>query len=288
VIPQILRFGLIAVTAARWGAVGHKLIGAAAAAALPPAMPAFFRDAADELSYLDPEPDRWRDKVESALDPAMDGAFAADHYIDLERIPAGALAARNRFDYLDSLRKAGVSASGGGLLPFRIIELTQRLREEFRLWRAATDPRTKSYIEARIVNDAGILGHYVADGSNPHHTTVNYDGWVGDNPHHYTTAHGFHARFESIYVETHMTLADVSAGVDPTARVITPLRPAILDYLKASNAKVETLYQLDQAAPFDSTTTSAEDKRFTAERLAAGATMLRDLWWTAYETSDSR
>ena len=273
-------------TAAHWGVVGHRLVGAAAAAALPPAMPAFFRDAADELSYLDPEPDRWRDKTESAIDPAMDGAYTADHYIDLERIPAGALAARNRFDYLDSLRHAGVGAAGGGLLPFRILELTQRLREEFRLWRVAPDPRTRSYIEARIINDAGILGHYVADGSNPHHTTIHFDGWVGDNPHGYTTAHGFHARFESIYVETHMVLADVSAGVDPTPRVVTPLRPAILDYLHTSNAKVDTLYQLDQRAPFDSATTNPENKRFAAERLAAGATMLRDLWWTAWVTSN--
>jgi hypothetical protein len=264
---------------ARWGAVGHALIGAAAAAATPAEMPAFFRTSADQLAYLDPEPDRWR----SRADTAMNDAFAADHYIDFERVPVHALAARDRFDYLDSLRAAGVNATGGGLLPFRIEELTERLRQEFRLWRAATDPRTRGWIEARIINDAGILGHYVADGSNPHHTTIHYDGWVGDNPHGYATARGFHARFESIYVETHFKSGDIVVTAPP--RVIAALRPGILDYLHESNSKVTQLYDLDKRAPFDSTTTDPDDKRFAAERLTAGATMLRDLWWTAWSES---
>jgi hypothetical protein len=263
----------------RWGAVGHALIGAAAAAAAPAEMPAFFRTALDQLAYLDPEPDRWRNHA----DTAMDGAFAADHYIDFERVPASALAAHTRFDFLDSLRTVGVNAAGAGLLPFRIEELTERLRQEFRLWRATTDPRTRGWIEARIINDAGILGHYVADGSNPHHTTIEYDGWVGDNPHGYTTGHGFHARFETIYVQSHFKPGDIVVTAAP--RVVTGLRAGILDYLHESNGKVVQLYELDKRAPFDSTTTDADDRRFTAERLTAGATMLRDLWWTAWVTS---
>jgi hypothetical protein len=45
------------------------------------------------------------------------------------------------------------------------------------------------------------------------------------------------------------------------------------------------LYTLDKAEPFGPDTKGAEHKQFTTERLAAGATMLRDLWWTAYVTS---
>jgi hypothetical protein len=278
VITSLLRAALIALLA-RWGAAGHALIGAAAAAATPAEMPAFFHTAADQLAYLDPEPDRWR----SRADTVMNDAFAPDHYIDLERIPTGALAARDRFDYLDSLRATGVTATAGGLLPFRIEELTERLRQEFRLWRAATDPRTRTWIEARVINDAGILGHYVADGSNPHHTTIHYDGWVGDNPNGYTTAHGFHARFESIFVETHFKSGDIVVSAPP--HVIPALRPGILAYLRESHGKVVQLYELDKRAPFDSTTTDPDDKHFAAERLTAGATMLRDLWWTAWTTS---
>jgi hypothetical protein len=266
-----------------WGEVGHRLIGAAAATALPAEMPAFFRSAADQLSYLNPEPDRWRSRAERSLDPAEDDAFAPDHYIDMERVPAGALDARDRFAYLDTLRAHGVDAAGAGLLPFRILELSQRLREEFRLWRAATDARTKSWIEARIINDAGILGHYVADGSNPHHTTIHFDGWVGDNPNGYTAARGFHARFESIFVQTHFAPGDLH--VDEGPRVFASLRPAILAYLHESNGHVKRLYDLEKHASFDSTTTDSEDKQFAAERLASGARMLRDIWWTAWITS---
>jgi hypothetical protein len=239
-----------------WGEVGHRLIGAAAAAALPAEMPAFFRDSADHLSYLNPEPDRWRSRAERTLDPAFDDATAPDHYIDLERVPAGVLDARDRFAYLDSLGAHGVDAAGAGLLPYRMLELTQRLREEFRLWRTANDARTKQWIEARIINDAGILGHYVADGSNPHHTTI---------------------------VQTHFTSGDLR--VDESPRVFPSLRPAILEYLRGSNTLVPRLYELDKRAAFDSTTTDAADRQFAKERLDAGARMLRDIWWTAWITS---
>ncbi len=49
--------------------------------------------------------------------------------------------------------------------------------------------------------------------------------------------------------------------------------------------QVERLYQLDKDHPFDTNTTSPEDKAFTVDRLAFGAKMLRDIWWTAWVTS---
>ncbi len=273
-----------------WGERGHYLTGQAAAARLPEAMPAFFRAAAAQLAYLNPEPDRWRDRAESAIDPALDQQSAADHFIDMELVPrdrlAAALAAPNRYAYADTLRTAGVDAAKFGFLPFRILELTQRLREEFRLWRTAPNDQVRAWVQARIINDAGILGHYVADGSNPAHTTINYNGWVGANPNGYATDRRFHSRFESAYVQTHIGIDDVLPGVDPTAHALGALRPAIIAYLDATNAQVEPLYKLDKAAPFDTNTTSPEDKQFTAARLAAGAQMLRDLWWTAWVTSE--
>ena len=54
-----------------------------------------------------------------------------------------------------------------------------------------------------------------------------------------------------------------------------------------THAEVERLYQLDKAAPFGVDTDSPDSKQFTVTRLAAGATMLRDLWWTAWVTSAS-
>jgi hypothetical protein len=265
-----------------WGEPGHLISGAAAAAALPVDMPQFFRDASGDLTYLNPEPDRWRDSYELGLDRAVN-AQALDHYVDFEWVPADAFKT-SRYEYLAAL-KAGGRNEVVGFLPYRIIELTQRVRIEFRLWRAATDPALKKRIEARIVNDAGILGHYVADGSNPHHTTIHHNGWVGENPKGYATDNRMHARFESIYVQSHMALADVQPLVAPAPRVFADVRQATLEYLNTTHGLLDALYDLDKKEAFDDRTQSADHKRFVAERLGAGATMLRDLWWTAWVTS---
>ena len=80
-------------------------------------------------------------------------------------------------------------------------------------------------------------------------------------------------------------LPDVLAKLDTNARVLPSFRSAIIAYLKESNSFVEPLYRVDKAHPFDSTTTNPENQAFAVDRLAAGARMLRDIWWTAYVTS---
>jgi hypothetical protein len=285
--------GIVVVPAATfaWGDAGHRITGEAAARAMPPSTPAFFRNAARQLAYLNPEPDRWRDRTESSIDPALDRATAPEHFIDMELVPpatlAHALESRDRFAFLDTIAAAGKQGSVMGLLPFRMLELTEQLRIDFRNWRAAPDS-LRPWIEARIIDDAGILGHYVADGSNPMHTTIHYNGWTGPNPNGYATDTRTHSRFESAYVGANIKLADVAARMDTVARVFPNLRSAIIEYLRDSNSHVEELYRLDKAHTFDATTTAPEDKAFVVDRLTAGARMLRDLWWTAWVTSAPR
>ena len=267
-----------------WGSAGHRIIGEAAALALPPAAPAFLRNASRQLAYLNPEPDRWKEPAERAVDPALEGGTSPDHFIDMELTPPAALRAPNRYAYLDTLAAHGVRGSVAGLLPFKMLELSQQLRVDFGLWRGATDS-TRPWIEARIIDDAGILGHYVADGSNPAHTTIHFNGWTGPNPDGYATDRTFHSRFEAAYVESHVTLADVVGHVNRTPRVFSDLRAAIISYLRKTNSQTERMYQLDKAHPFNGHTTSPEDKAFVVARLAVGAQMLRDIWWTAWVTS---
>ena len=271
-----------------WGDVGHRVSGEVAVRRMPMATPAFFRNAVKQLTYLNPEPDRWRDRGERAADPALDGATSQDHFIDLDMVSpellTAALKAPDRHAYLDTLAAAHVKGTQMGLLPFRMLELSQLLRLEFRLWRAAPDS-VKPWIEARIINDAGILGHYVADGSNPAHTTIHYNGWTGPNPNGYATDRRLHARIEADFVDTHITVNDVISRVDTMARVLPDFRTAIVGYLKESNAEVERMYRIDKAHPFDAQTTAPENKVFITDRLAAGARMLRDIWWTAWVTS---
>ncbi|CAN5517562.1 hypothetical protein BH23BAC4_BH23BAC4_16350 [soil metagenome] len=285
-LPALLLLpGASAPTAALWGADGHRMIGQVAAETLPADMPAFFRGAAAQLSYLNPEPDRWRSRDERDLDPAMDNAHTAEHYINFERLPEGALLAPHRFAYLDSLREAGIETPGPGLLPYRILEMTQRMRVAFRQWRAEQDPEVRAFIEARIINDAGILGHYVADGSNPHHTTIHFNGWAGDNPHGYTTERTFHSRFESVYVRHNVTTDHLRGAALAPTQTFDDLRPAIWSFLETSNSYVERLYQLDQIESYGEHTEGQLHHVFAVERLAAGAHMLRDLWYTAWVTS---
>ena len=271
----------------RWGDHGHRLVAQAASAALPATMPEFFRNASAQLVYLNPEPDRWRDRGEQFSDPAMNGAHSPEHYVDFEWIPASALSAPHRYAYLDSLRAAGVKENPG-LLQYRMLELTQRLRVEFKLWRAAVDTQQRAAIEARILNDAGILGHYVADGANPHHTSEHHNGWVGANPKGYATDKQFHSRFESRFVQRNIRLSDVTAAMSNPPTLRAPARDSIMAYLKRSHAQLERLYEIDKRARFDSNTTAPENREFAAQRMAAGAEMLRDLWWTAWETSTIR
>ncbi len=272
-----------------WGPQGHEMSGRAAAMKLPEQMPGFFRKAVAQLSYLNPEPDRWRDRAEADLDKALDSASAPDHFIDLELVPPAAFDAANRYEFTAELIKAGRRPTNVGFVPFRILELFQSLRIQFRLWRAERDSNKRRWIEQRIINDAGILGHYVSDAANPLHTTIHYNGWSGDNPKGYTVFtrekdQGIHYRFEELYVQTRIQLKDIPPLIGKE-RVIEKPREEIWNYLRSSNALVEQLYILDKQEKFSAETRSPEHKKFVSERLAAGAQMLRDLWWTAWVTS---
>lgn len=268
-----------------WGYHGHEISGLAAALKMPAETPVFMLESSRQLSYLTPEPDRWRDRAESDLDPAMK-AFSPDHYIDMEFVPEGALlTATDRYAFIEALQKAGRKPAEAGFVPYRIMELFQTLRMEFRLWRVTKDRITRAMIEERIINDAGILGHYVTDGANPHHTSMHHNGWVGDNPKGYSTDKTMHYRFEGQYVETHLQLNDLLPLIG-TVRVLAKPREEVIAFLQASRAQLETLYELEKKESFNDVTKSEEHKQFVSKRLAAGAQMLRDLWWTAWVMSE--
>jgi hypothetical protein len=270
-----------------WGAHGHRIAAEAAVRAMPEATPDFFVQRIDQLVYLDPEPDRWRD----GRLPEMDRAFAYEHYIDLERIPAEAVEAGDRWTYLEALHRTGLEhpAREGGLLPFRIVELHQRLTSAWRRWRSAGSARERRWIEDWIVNDAGILGHYVTDASQPHHTTIHFDGWDPEtpNPENFDRAQGFHARFEGAFVDAHVNVDDLATPLAARGvRTIRDVRAAVLDHIMESHERVSELYRLDRDIGFDPERSDPRTEAFAVERLVAGARMLRDLWWTAWRLSE--
>jgi hypothetical protein len=274
-----------------WGMDGHMLINRLAGATLPADVPAFLRSPAalDALAYYGPEPDRWR----STAEPELNAAQAPEHFIDLEYADLIGPLPRRRYDYIRALAAAQpkhpdlqLTPEKVGLQPYVTSEVYERLQSAFRDYRAlvAAKQDTKPS-EAEIIFLAGWLGHYVADGSMPLHTSIQYNGWVGPNPNGYTTEHHIHALFESDFVHANVKPGDV-------APLVEAAKPAIMGdvfneymaYLRHSNTLVEPTYQLEKAGAFTGAGTPA-GKEFVDRQLAAGAVELRNMIYTAWVKS---
>lgn len=273
-----------------WGRKGHRIVNRVAMETLPSGMPAFLRSrrAIQEVTYLAPEPDRWR--VEEDLNSAQ----AAGHFIDLELadVVAPEGLPQHRFDFLRDLRETQLAhpreserftPEKVGLLPWQANEWFERLEIDMRNYRVRAAAGQKTFAVRRaILYDVGILGHYVADGSQPLHTTVNYDGWKQqNNPEGFSRQHGIHSQFETMFVNENITAGDVRALVPSQAKVLRRPFANFVAYLRVSHGRVAELYLLAKQGGFEGTG-SSESRQFTARRLVAGAAMLRDMVYTAW------
>jgi hypothetical protein len=271
-----------------WGNNGHTWVNEIAARKIPKSMPAFLRtrSAVARIAYLGPEPDRWRGMAEYALNEAQ----SPDHFIDLERIDGLGPLPPGRYEFYKLLyaKRATVKTNPDdylpenvGLQPYITIEVFERLKAAFREYRKLkaakqdTDP-----VEQDIVFYSGWLGHYVADGSQPLHTTVNFDHWVEANPQGFTTKPGVHWAYENDFVNRAIKSSGFAALVGPPQRLADPFAD-YLKYLWASHALVPQVYGFEKTGSLNGTG-SSEAVRFTEERLAAGCQMLLNLWYTAW------
>jgi S1/P1 Nuclease len=284
-VPALAFLGLVCLLAQppaahAWGNGGHRLINKLAAGTLPSSVPAFLRSdaAVNEIEYLGPEPDRWR----SPAEPELNKAQAPEHFIDLE--PADALGPlpRNRLDFEARVFAAGDRPEKIGLQPWEATEVWERLKAALREYRnlAAAKQDTRG-VEAAAVFYAGWLGHYVGDASQPLHTTIQYNGWVGPNPNGYTTEHKIHWQFEGPFVDANLHEPEVRARMTEPKAIEGDIFDSYVAYLRTTKTYVERVYQLEKAGGFVGAGTP-ESREFTAERLAAGASMLRDMIYTAW------
>jgi hypothetical protein len=271
-----------------WGSEGHRLINKLAASNLPADVPAFLRSEAaiSEIEYLGPEPDRWRSRAE----PELGAAQAPEHFIDLE--PADALGPlpRKRLDFEALAFAHGQRPEKVGLQPWETLEVWQRLKASLREYRylaadKAANPNDLHAAEQAAIFYAGWLGHYVGDGSQPLHTTINYDGWaLKDNPKGFSPDHGIHWRFEGPFVAASIKDADVAPKLTAPKLIDGDIFDSYVAYLRHTATMVETVYTFDKAGAFVNGGTP-ESRAFTADRLAAGASELRDLIYTAWAES---
>lgn len=275
-----------------WGIEGHSAINQVAAEKLPLDVPAFLRNAADQLAYIAPEPDRWRQPSELALKRFQE----PDHFINLEAVQGMELPP-DRYSFYRALAVRRQETPGHpedllpehvGMQPYITIEVYERLVVAFREYRRALqEHRNPAYPEADAVFYAGWLGHYVGDGANPLHTSIHYDGWVGANPKGYTTSKTVHWKMEGIFVAANLNRLQFADLVSSQPQQLARPFQDYLQYLRESHSHVEEVYELEKAGGFDGEGTPAS-REFLRQRLAAGATMLRNMWYSAWLQSAER
>jgi hypothetical protein len=280
----LLCLALPSQSAHAWEQDGHRMINKLAASNLPADVPAFLRSQAaiDEIEYLGPEPDRWRSRAE----PELNAAQAPEHFIDLEAADALGPLPHKRLDFEAEVFAAGKRPETIGLQPWETDEVWERLKAAMRQYRflLAEGPGAKvdtKPVEAAIIFYAGWLGHYVGDGSQPLHVTVKYNGWVGPNPNGYDTGHQIHHLFEGPFVAANMHAPEVQAKMTPPKLIEGDMFDAYVAYLRHTGTHVEQVYQFEKAGGFNGAGTP-ESRDFTAARLADGASMLRDMIYTAW------
>jgi hypothetical protein len=246
-------------------------------------VPAFLRSepAIEEVEYLGPEPDRWRSHAE----PELNAAQAPEHFIDLELADALGPLPRNRLDFEAKVFASAQRPEKVGLQPWETTEVWERLKAALREYRSlsAAGMVTRPVEQAAIFY-VGWLGHYVADGSQPLHTTIQYNGWVGPNPNGYTTEHKIHWQFEGPFVGANILAPQVEPKMTLPRAIDVDVFTAYVAYLRQSQTLVEKVYQLEKSGGFVGAG-SPESREFAAARLAAGASMLRDMILTAWVES---
>jgi hypothetical protein len=275
-----------------WGREGHFYINRAAARALPTDMPAFMRtpEAVRMITYFGPEPDRWNSLGE------LNESLRPEHYVLLELADVAGAFPATRLEYIQKLTEAqrahpdqaaDFTPYHVGLQPYSALEVYGRLLAAMREYRrlSAAHEDTKP-VKAGILLYAGWLGHYVGDGANPMHTSVNYNGWVQANPDGFTgTGHDVHGEWENVFLAAHVKQNDFADRMTPPH----PLHHVFTDYvayLRSSNALVHKTYAIQKAGGFRDVG-SPEALKFTYDRMAAGASMLRDMIYSAWLESSS-
>jgi len=263
-----------------WGNEGHRLINRLAALNLPQDAPGFLRwaGAVSEIEYLGPEPDRWR----SPAEPELLAVQAPEHFIDLELAdPLGPLPHR-RFDFEAAVFASGQRPDKIGLQPWQATEVWERLKAALREYRRLSSANQDTHdVEQAAIFYAGWLGHYVGDACQPLHTTVQYNGWTGPNPNGYTTEHKIHWQFEGPFVGANIHESDVQPRMTITHALQGDVFDDYVAYLRRTSKYVERVYQLEKAGGFEGSG-SQQSRDFTADRIAAGASMLRDMVYSAW------
>lgn len=257
-----------------WADKTHTVINEAALLKLPEDFPSFLREQKSWIIYQGPEPDRWKEPDAYTLKKDT----SPDHYIDLDKIEKSDIR-RDRFSYMKAIQRRNLDLDEVGFLPFAIIETYEKLLVSFKDYRRSQSAEKKKSIEKNIAYYAGLLGHYVGDGSMPLHLTKNYDGWQGANPNGYATSN-VHGPVES-YANSLLRLNNLLPLVN-SPRILENPFDEVIEYLYSSSTKVEELYQLHKEGAFTQSPLNPKGEEYIFKCASRGCQMLLNLWYTAY------
>jgi hypothetical protein len=202
-----------------WGKEGHKLINSKAIEFLPEEMN-LMKSWKDYVSEHAPDPDTRKDS---------DSTERPKHYIDIdyyqEFLNGKMIEDKNQLISIygeETITKMG-------LLPWATLETYNKLVQAF-----IEKNRDKVLI---FTSD---LGHYVADGHQPFHTMLNYDGQLTDQK-------GIHGRYESEMINRYIDKISNSVTTHPVIYVAEPL-DYIFNFLTASNLYSPVIFSADKIA----------------------------------------
>lgn len=280
-----------------WGGTGHAVIDRAAIQAIPGNGPVFLRRYEAYIVASAALPDQWRGDAEgfSKIEEDPNHGWFREQFAFLKPVP------RSRYEFILALYKqydrikardpataARTNVRWTGTLPYAAMEAYDRLIVCMRAIRAAqASGGDASVPEQHCAFEAIRLGHYIGDGSQPLHTSVNSDGWRGPNPNGYTRDRTIHGRFESGFVDAiGLKATDILPRIGAPAHEQGDMFDAVLRFLDQSGDRMETVYRLEKRDGFRNAA-DPDVRALVYERAAAGAAMLRDMLCRAWAESAS-
>jgi hypothetical protein len=210
-IPTVLIFG--------WGDKGHKIITAFAMKQLPAEMKfsEAFKSAIVEHS-VDPDNRKRDDKSEGPK-----------HFIDIDFYKefSDGIVIMSR-DSLNKLYGEQV-VTKEGILPWATETTYYRLIKAF-----------KDKDKDKVLLYASDLAHYVGDGHQPLHATVNYNGQLSDQK-------GVHARYEIEMLDQYLNVIEKNYD-DRIPYYVNNIPSMIFNYIAEANNYVELILSADKFA----------------------------------------
>jgi hypothetical protein len=304
-------------SALAWDYEGHRVVNQSALAILPTNFPAFVRApaAAERIAFLSGEADRWR----NIQDLPLRHGNGPEHYIDVEELGDYGMKPELlpvfRYDFVAQLalfrkvnpdkfpapeagRNEDHTRELVGLLPWAIAENYSKLKSGFAYLKAFQEdggsPEEIANAQENIIYVMGVMGHYVADASQPLHTTIHHHGWVGENPQQYSTNSRIHSWIDGGYLQ--------KVGGADSKKLKDALRPAraveiggreakpeemfqvAMTFIIEQNKQVEPLYRLEKEGKLSGDGEKGlEGKAFLDTQLAKSAQLLGDIWYSAWQ-----